>query len=224
MNERVPAPAGLQDRRARTVERLCEHFAQDHLELAEFEARLDRAHSAATLADLDSLLSDLPATTTRTETPAKNTGLGVAAHLRATRFMLAFMGGVDHRGQWQPARRNIAVAVWGGAVLDFRDVDLPPGVTEISLFCCMGGAEIIVPPGMPVDCDGIAIMGGFDNEAGRAMGPDAPSLRVSGVCIMGGVEISVRHPGESARDARRRRKEEKQRQKQQRRLEGTDRE
>ena len=39
--------------------------------------------------------------------------------------------------------------------------------------------------------------------------PNAPTLRVTGVAIMGGVDVTVRHAGETARDARRRRKAER---------------
>ena len=54
----------------------------------------------------------------------------------------------------------------------------------------MGGAEIIVPPGVRVETDGVAIMGGFEATAGDAdaLGSDVPTVRISGLCIMGGVE------------------------------------
>ena len=53
-----------------------------------------------------------------------------------------------------------------------------------------------------------AIMGGFDH-VGDPVQPDSmdgPTLRISGLALMGGVDVTVRHPGESARDARRRRR------------------
>jgi hypothetical protein len=56
----------------------------------------------------------------------------------------------------------------------------------------------------------MGIMGGFDHAADRgAPDPLAPTLRISGVALMGGVDITVRNPGESARDARRRRRHER---------------
>ncbi len=41
------------------------------------------------------------------------------------------------------------------------------------------------------------------------MDPEAPVIRVTGVAIMGGVEVRVRYPGETARDARLRLKAER---------------
>jgi hypothetical protein len=87
---------------------------------------------------------------------------------------------------------------------------LPPGQTEFFIFCVMGGAEIIVPPDLAVDASGIAIMGGFQHaSAARQANPDAAVLRINGLCLMGGVEILVRYPGESAHDARERQRNER---------------
>ena len=56
----------------------------------------------------------------------------------------------------------------------------------------------------------IAIMGGVDHPAESAPpDPNAPVLKINGFMLMGGVEINVRNPGESARDAKKRRREEK---------------
>ena len=112
----------------------------------------------------------------------------------------------------------------------------PPGVTEVNIFAIMGGAQIIVPPGVHVDMSGFALMGGF-GQSGYAppptdpnatvlriggfalMGgfgqtgsaplptdPNAPVLRIGGFALMGGVEVNIRYPGERPRDARDREK------------------
>jgi hypothetical protein len=73
-----------------------------------------------------------------------------------------------------------------------------------------GGVDVIVPPGMNVECHGVGILGGFDQTGeGQPRDPTAPTLRVTGVALMGGVEVTVRHLGESGRDARRRRRQER---------------
>ena len=92
--------------------------------------------------------------------------------------------------------------------MDFREALLPPGETEVWIFTAMGGAEIIVPPGLPVECEGMAILGGWEHREDAAMSqdPDAPLLRVRGLALMGGVEVTTRFPGETNREAKRRRK------------------
>jgi hypothetical protein len=103
----------------------------------------------------------------------------------------------------------MVLAMMGGAELDFREARLSSGVTEIEIFALMGGVEILVPPGVRIDAGGMAIMGSFAHGAGNneSTAPDAPVIRIGGIAIMGGVEVHVRLPGETAREARRRLKE-----------------
>lgn len=202
----------LQSRRDATIAALCEHFSKDHLTIDEFERRLDLAHVVQTVPDLDNLLRDLPVLATPPAAVAVPAAVStkVATHAREHQHFIAVMGGVDKRGAWQPAAKTWCYSLMGGCSLDFREALLPPGETELTIIAVMGGAEIIVPPGMRVDCDAIAIMGGVDHPAESAPpDPNAPVLKINGFMLMGGVEINVRNPGESARDAKKRRREEK---------------
>ena len=197
-----------------TVDALCEHFANDAMSVEEFERRVEAAHRAQTVDDLKELLrdlpgGDLPATTGSASVPAPRPQhrITAAAHVPPRELVVAILGGARRKGRWTPARTNVALAVMGGTELDFREAALGPGVTDVKVFTMMGGVEIIVPPGVHVESRGIGIMGGFDHVTDyEATDPDAPILRVSGLALMGGVEITVRNPGESKRDARRRRR------------------
>ncbi|CAN5726407.1 DUF1707 domain-containing protein [soil metagenome] len=221
-----PVPSlSLKDRREQTIQVLCQHFARDNLDIAELEARLDRAHRANALAELDELVQDLPGPAQSATSPARDAAGRVERSLRNavknSSTMLALMGGVDRRGHWTPARKNTVIAIMGGAALDFREVLLPPGETEVLLFCLMGGVEIIVPPELAVDASGIAIMGGFESVSPPpGAEPYASVLRVTGVCLMGGVEIQVRRVGETAKDARTRGRAERLQLRERRRLRG----
>jgi hypothetical protein len=203
----------LQARREATIAALCEHFSKDNLTLEEFEHRLDAANTVQTMPELNALLQDLPALAAPASVSAANASGAVpkvGAHARDHQHFVCVMGGVDKRGQWAPAQKTYCYAFMGGASLDYREALLPPGETELTIIAIMGGAEIVVPPGLRVDCDGIAIMGGFDHvDEGGSSNPDAPVLKINGFALMGGVEISVRRPGESTRDAKRRKKEER---------------
>ncbi len=223
----TPSPP-LQKSRQVTIDALCEHFANDVMAVEEFERRVDVAHRASSSEELKALLQDmpgggdLPATTTvGASMPVASRGYGVtdAAHVRDSQFMVAILGGSSRKGRWTPARTNHAIAIMGGTELDFREAQMPPGVTTVQVFTMCGGVEIIVPPGMRVESHGVGIMGGFDHaeDAGVDPDPDAPVLRITGVAIMGGVEIKSRFTGETAGDARRRRRIER---KEQRRLRG----
>jgi len=218
-SEAVATPLG--QTRQVTIDALCEHFANDAMPVEEFERRVDVAHKAASVDELRELLRDLPGG--GLPVPVGSTGAPVGSasprgysvipsdRVKDNSYAIAIMGGSSRTGRWAPARMNQVIAIMGGAELDFREAVLGPGVTEVRIFAFWGGVEIIVPPSLNVESHGIGIMGGFDHNAKYMDDPDptAPTLRVSGVALMGGVEVTVRHAGESARDARQRRRHER---------------
>jgi hypothetical protein len=220
MSEKAPVPAPtLGEKRERTIQALIKSFAADGLSVEEFETRLDQAHRAVDLRTLDDLVQDLPAVAPQ-GAPASAPMPRLAQRptplpdeVRDRGFLVGIMGGFDKKGPWTPARHTFVLAMMGGGVLDLREARLLPGVTEIDIFAFWGGVEIIVSPDMIVDCSGIAIMGGFEQGIGPAVPAhtDGPVIRVSGMALMGGVEIIYRLPGETAKEAKlRRRKERKQ--------------
>lgn len=209
----TPQPLG--PTRQVTIDALCEHFANDVIPMEEFERRVELAHRAASVDDLKGLLRDLPGgnlpavASSGATAPAQQRRHRVtaAAHVKEREFVLAIMGGASRKGAWTPARNNFAFALMGGTELDFREALLGPGVTDVQVFALMGGVDIVVPPGVNVESHGIGILGGFDHRGDLEQpSEDAPTLRISGVALLGGVNISVRHPGESTREARRRRR------------------
>jgi hypothetical protein len=180
--------------RERVIDALSEHFARDHLSMDELERRMELVYAASTPQEVEALLDGLPALATA-PLPAAADEHGLAPKLRES--LVAIMSGVVRRGLWRIPRRLRAVAVMGGIELDLREAILTPGVTEIHAFVFMGGLVVRVPPGVRLETDGVAILGGFEDriyEPGAA-GPDAPVVRVTGVAIMGGVDAQVLAPG-----------------------------
>lgn len=217
MSEKPPVPApSMGEKRERTIQALIQSFAADRLSVEEFETRLDRAHRAVDLKTLDDLVQDLPAVTapaTPATTPAVRPRPRAPApeEVRDRGFLVGIMGGFDKKGPWTPARHTFILAMMGGGTLDLREARLLPGVTEIDIFAFWGGVEILVSPDMMVDCSGIAIMGGFEQGVAppSTPNPEAPVIKISGMALMGGVEIIYRYPGETAKDAKLRRRQER---------------
>jgi hypothetical protein len=220
MSQPFPAsvPVPLEQTRQSVIVQLTEHFAVDNISVEVLEERLDRAHAAATVDDLRTLVSDLPALregAAMAAAPRTYVSPATGTHVAERQFIVGIMGGAEKKGVWTPARETIVVALMGGVEMDFREARMPPGVTEVNIFAVMGGAEIIVPPGVHVDMNGFALMGGF-SQSGYApppTDPNAPVLRIGGFAFMGGVEISIRYPGERPRDARQREKSDRAEQK-----------
>jgi hypothetical protein len=207
---RLPA-VPLQSQREQTIAALCEHFSRDHLTVDEFERRLDLAHRVQTTPELTQLLQGLPALPAQpTAAPASSGRPMVSTHAREQQHFVAIMGGHEKGGVWQPAQKTNVYCLMGGVDLDYREALLPPGETELTIIAVMGGAQIVVPPDVRVECDGVAIMGGFDHgPQEQPLDLNAPVLRIRGFCLMGGVEVTVRRVGETAKEARKRRKDEK---------------
>jgi hypothetical protein len=109
---------------------------------------------------------------------------------------LALMGGVIRRGVWSVPARLRAIALIGGVEIDLREAILTAAVTEIRAFAIMGAVVVRVPPNVRVESDGIAILGGFEDqlEHPAAANPSAPVVRLTGFSFMGGVEAKVETP------------------------------
>lgn len=198
----------LRDRREQVIATLTESFAHDLFDVDEFDRRIDLAHRATAIAELDELVNDLaPSTTALVPSPSDQ----ALAEWPAKRTMRAILGGIDKKGRWTVARELGVTCFWGGGTLDFREAQFAPGVTELRVTAIMGGLEIIVPPWLAVECDATSIMGGFEElERGHgAPDPGRAMLRITGFALMGGVKIETRLPGESRKQARKRVKAER---------------
>jgi hypothetical protein len=220
-SSQAPTLPLLADERERVIAELSDAFARERIELDVFEHRLTLAHRAASFDELQRLVVDLDPlltrpralvpTTPRELAPAPTTELAPA---RPQETMLAFFGGVERHGVWYPPRQLRVVACMGGVELDFREALLAPGVTDVTAYAAMGGVQIVVPPELPVEVGGMAILGGFDHgrrlpAATEALDPARPRLRISGLALLGGVSVETRMPGESPRQARKRRRRER---------------
>ncbi len=93
-------------------------------------------------------------------------------------------------------------ALMGGIEIDLTAAELAEGETVLDLTAIMGGIEITVPQGMPITCEGSAILGGVSFlgqedggivgsrrfETNQVAGADQ-LVRIQAQAIMGGVEI-----------------------------------
>ncbi len=210
-----PMLVALHDKRERVIDALSIHFANDTLDMDEFEQRVDLAHRATSVADLDVLLADLKPTTDeqpsaspvpslvpRTEARQVHTavrGLSIASHGWRTKRVLAILSDIQRKGTWPVPKKLRVRAVLGSVGLDFREAQMGPGVTEVKVRSIGGEIKIIVPPHLRVECEGRAVLGSFEgmHQNTGEPNPDAPLLRITGRAIFGTVEISTRQPGET---------------------------
>jgi hypothetical protein len=184
-------PLGLPIKaRENAVEALGLHFANEHLDLAEFERRLDMAYAARSQAELAALLSDLPALPGGQVVPVQAKPPAV---VKKRELMFNLLGGSERRGRWSPPRRLVITALMGGVVLDFREAAFATEEVEVTVVSLVASkVEILVPPTLRVEMGGVPIIGAFEHRSeGASPEPSAPLLRVGGVALLGGVEVKV---------------------------------
>lgn len=183
----APAPASppvraSDDERHRVVELLGEHAAAGRITLAELEERVGRAYATTNRDELAELTRDLPAATDQTE-PA-------VPRRKASRWLVAIMGGSTRRNMRRLSGHLNIVSVMGGDDLDLREVEIEGGELVVNAVSVMGGPTIYVPDTVDVELSGPAIMGGNDERGStRRPRPGAPVVRVRSFALMGGVDV-----------------------------------
>lgn len=206
----VESLVALRDRREQVITRLSEGYAQDLFDVDELERRLDVAHSARSVAELDALVEDLAPTTSTAMVLAGPTAID-DPNRAAAKKLRVIMSSVERRGPWSVPKALDLRVFWGNAELDFREASLGPGVTTIHVRVFMGNFEIVLPPNLAIDVD-VSSFAGSVTERHRVppeRDPARPLIRIEGTVRFGNLEITTRLPGESARDAYRREKRER---------------
>ncbi len=171
------------DDRIQVAQLLSEAASHGRLTLDQYEGRLAKTYSATTYDELERLTYDLPeAIEFRRGTlrPAPST------------MLLAILSGFDRSGRWYVPGRMTTFTLFGGGVVDLRYADFTSTDVEIHAYSIFGGQTILLPPEVNVDIKGRGVMGGFDRAVDGAGTPGAPTVRIRGFSLWGGVGIKRR--------------------------------
>jgi hypothetical protein len=185
-NSRLRASDAERDQAASVINTA---LAEGRLTPDEHSERLDAVFAAKTHADIVPILDDLPGQDLATRAPARSPApvspTGVVPRI------VAIFSGASRSGRWDVDPVTEVTAVFGGVELDLRDAILPGNEITIKATAVFGGVEITIPPEMRVVDTGTAILGGRDisGNSEESMDPDAPLLRITGTCVLGGVEV-----------------------------------
>ena len=186
----LPAGSGVRasdaERRA-TIERLKQASVEGRITLDELGQRITLVHAARTRDELAQLTIDLPddpaAPATRPLAPR-------AVSRPPVLSTVAVMGSSERTGAWRVAESSHVISVMGSCKLDLRQAALTAPVTTVQAWIVMGSLDVIVPPGMVVEMDAVAVMGSKSVKVAVAPPPaGAPVLRISGVVLMGSVTV-----------------------------------
>ncbi len=177
--------------REQVTEKLREAAGEGRITFDELDTRLDATHAAKTYAELEVITRDLPG-----EGPAmlarSSSGAFPVERIGGTpkrKLSLAILSGARRKGAWVVPPVYTAVAFLGGVEMDLREARFSERDVTIRAFAVLGGVDIVVSDDIEVDVTGIGVMGGFDHKESNAGAPGSPRLRVTGLALLGGVNV-----------------------------------
>jgi len=117
--------------------------------------------------------------------PPPRPGGDVDARIHA----VAILGGFGRKSTSRDFRGGDVTAIMGGCELDLRQASIASGSATINTFALWGGIEIRVPRDWTVEAKGLPLLGGFEDSTTPPPTPTGKVLRVTGMAVMGGVDI-----------------------------------
>ena len=135
------------------------------------------ALTARTNQDLERLVADLPAASAA----GPVSGPGGPAR-RPGRFAIALKSSIRRGGRWRVPEHLTSVVYKGGGWLDLRAAELTAPVTTVLAVAYKSRIDILVPPGVRVEMDGLGVTKGWspDEEWERQLPHDAPVVPMKG--------------------------------------------
>jgi hypothetical protein len=153
-------------------------MTEGRLTLDDFSQRTDTALTALTRDQLAEVVADLPAHD------------GYTPAVIAPPWVVGIMGSAHRRGRWRVGHELHAVSIMGECKIDLREAVIDSPLIAIDALAIMGTVEVIVPEGVEVDLEGVAIMGSRELRMSDApTGQGAPRVRVTGLAVMGSIKV-----------------------------------
>jgi hypothetical protein len=143
--------------------------------------------------------------------PAKPSSGSLINRYADAETVYSVLRSVTRLGAWEPPETMRLVSVMGHIALDYRDADLPLGVTAVDCEVFLGSVEIVVPPDVDVELTGSVFLGSVETKGGtgrlnwlrrareRLVGQEPepedecerPLLSVDCSGVMGSVEVKL---------------------------------
>jgi len=168
--------------RTRILDKLSSFYAQDFLDMDEYERRVQAVMNAKTNQELQLINKDIisPRESGNAESPeAKD-------FPRRGQSISIFAGDVV-QGRFKAPEYFDTISIFGGSKLDFREATIPPTGMTIDVAAVFGGVEILLPSDVEVETRVIAIFGGCNRP--RYNSEHRKKVLIRGAAIFGGVEI-----------------------------------
>ena len=183
---RTPSEYGVPKLRRQILQRLADAYADDNLELTEYERRVRAAEHAATIAQLQALVADFPgapgAPPPASAAPAPTAGASVT-----------IMGERKLEVQAAQDLPRQVINVMGATRIDLSDA--PPGVYELRVYNLMGELQVAVPYGTRINRTLLGLLSDVSVRPWKVKRTAAPArftshqVTLAGVSLLGEVTI-----------------------------------
>ncbi|MDA3951217.1 MAG: LiaF-related protein [Spirochaeta sp.] len=175
---------GLAQRRDQICDILAQAYTDNHIELEDYEHRLDLVNAADSIDELETVLHDFPAVYQAPRSASADRSVERSTnHPAETRLSIIGDCRIDHQDFGTGEVRTFALI--GDVKADLEN--LPP-LTEpvvLTVFSLIGDTKVIIPPGMRVENQLVNVIG--DTELFRRDGSVENSA--VGRCIIRGLSL-----------------------------------
>ena len=171
-----PTAYGVPKLRRQVLQKLADAFADDNLELAEYERRVRAAELATSIGELEAVVADFPGSAERD--PPHATGAVAAAGASVT-----VMGAREMEIRDAGDVPSFVINVMGDTRIDLKSA--PPGVYDLRICCVMGDVQVAVPPGSQVNRSLWSVMSDVKTRPSKAKRPAAARFNSHQVNLAG---------------------------------------
>ena len=105
--------------------------------------------------------------------------------------LVAVFDGIELESRAKAFRGGSMLAWFGGIEVDLRNAELAAGA-RLSTHALFGGIEIWTPPNWRIESQAKALLGGVETGGQAEDDPEAPVLTLSGLALLGGIEVGDR--------------------------------
>lgn len=112
--------------------------------------------------------------------------------------LVSIFEGQHLRSEADPFYGGKVMAMFGGTIIDLRQARPAPTGIYLDLVVALGGVSLVVPEGWRVKFEGNMIAGGFQDETRTTADDDVPTVTLTGIVLLGGVQATTKSPTEAA--------------------------
>ena len=168
---------GLPKMRARALDRLARAYAEDDLDLAEYERRTASANAAASVDQIVDLMRDVPdfdlgsygSTASRSTSPTATSGGQPAEFTPSeTETRVQVLGDQNYEIADLPGGGLSIVTILGDSTVDLSGIE-PGRTVRIGGFALLGDLKVIVPQGTRISTKQITILGDVVRRSGSKL-------------------------------------------------------